>query len=80
MEENILPLTDVAPEKELTLVSIEGGHGFSRRLTDMGLKKGANFKLLHNDRPGPCIIALGNTRLVLGHGMAHKIMVKEKKA
>jgi len=77
MEKKIIPLTDIAPEKEVTLVSINGGHGLRRRLNDMGLNEGMKFKLMHTNRPGPCIIRVGDTRLVLGHGMAHKIMVEE---
>ena len=51
--------------------------GLRRRLTDMGLNEGMRLKVLHFHRPGPCIILVGNTRLVLGYGMAHKILVQE---
>ncbi len=77
MKGQILPLTMVISGSEVTLISIVGGRGLRARLTDMGLNKGMKLKVLHSHRPGPCIILVGNTRLVLGYGMAQKILVKE---
>ncbi len=77
MSKEILPLSMVSSGKEVLLVSIEAGWGMRRRLTDMGLKEGMKFKILHIHKPGPSIILVGNTRLVLGYGMAHKILVKK---
>lgn len=77
MTKQILPLTMVRPGKTVTLAAVSGGLGLRRRLTDMGLKEGVKFRLVHSLRPGPCIVNFGGTRLVLGHGMAQKILVKE---
>ena len=77
MKERILPLSRVAPGKEVTLIFIAGGRALRARLTDMGLNEGMRLKVLHSQRPGPCIILADNTRLVLGQGMAQKITVKE---
>ncbi len=77
MKEQILPLSKVAPGEEVTLIFIAGGKGLRARLTDMGLNEGARLKILHSQIPGPCIILVDNTRLVLGQGMAQKILVKE---
>ncbi|MFH1045511.1 MAG: FeoA domain-containing protein [Candidatus Omnitrophota bacterium] len=77
MKTVIFPLTMIATGKDVVLVSIEGGWGLRKRLSEMGLNEGMQFKILHGHRPGPHIILVGNTRLVLGHGMAHKILVKE---
>ena len=73
-----IPLTMVIPGREVTLVAIHGGRGLRARLTDMGLNEGMRLKVIHSHRPGPCIILIGNTRLILGHGMASKILVKEE--
>jgi len=77
MTKEVLPLTMVSPGKEVILISIEAGWGLRRRLIDMGLREGMRFKILHAHQPGPSIILVGDTRLVLGYGMAHKILVKE---
>ncbi len=76
MTKQILPLTMIRSGTSVALVAISGGLGLRRRLTDMGLKEGVKFRLVHSLRPGPCIIAFGGTRLALGHGMAQKILVK----
>ena len=78
MKGELLPLTAVGPGREVTLISIAGGRGLRARLTDMGLFEGMKLKVIHSHRPGPCIILVGGTRLILGHGMAQKILVKEE--
>lgn len=73
------PLTMALPGKEVILVSIEGSRVMRRRLTDMGLNEGMKLKVLHSHKPGPCIVLAGETRLVLGQGMAHRILVSDIK-
>ncbi len=74
----MLPLTLATSGKEVVLTAVTGGMGLRKRLADMGLTKGATFRVVQTRQPGPCIIAIGDTRLVLGYGMARKIMVMEK--
>jgi ferrous iron transport protein A len=73
----VFPLSTVRSGKEVTLVSVKGGRGLRARLTDMGLSEGMRLRVIHSHRPGPCIILAGSTRLVLGHGMTQKVMVRE---
>ena len=73
----VFPLSTVPSGREVTLVSVEGGRGLRARLTDMGLSEGMRLRVIHSHRPGPCIILAGGTRLVLGHGMAQRVMVEE---
>ena len=77
MTKKITHLTNLTSGKEGILFSVEGGWGAKRRLGDMGLKEGVKLKVLHSHRHGPCIVKTGSTRLVLGHGMADKILVEE---
>jgi ferrous iron transport protein A len=69
-------LADIDPGQEVTLVSLEGGQGFRHRLTEMGLTPGVRFKLLSKGQPGPFIILVKETRLVLGRGMTDAVMVR----
>lgn len=78
MRGQFLPLALVRPNREVSLMAVTGGQGLRRRLNDMGLSKGVKFKVIHASVVGPCIISLGNSRLVLGRGMAQKILVKEE--
>ena len=77
MNRPLLPLSLVPPGKKVTLAAIRGGRGLKARLTDMGLNEGMELQILHFHRQGACIILAGNTRLILGHGMVQKILVKE---
>ena len=72
-----LPLAMVRPGDVVTLVSIRAGWGLQRRLADMGLTPGVQIRVINSQMPGPVLIDLRGSRLVLGHGIAQKIMVKE---
>ena len=71
-----VPLTFIEPDREVTLVAVHGGRGLRRRLTDMGLNEGMSLRVVQAQATGPCVIAVGDTRLMLGHGMAKKIFVQ----
>jgi len=70
-----MPLSMVAPGQEVELVAVHGGWGIRRRLAEMGFNPGVRLKVIHSGG-GPIIVALRDTRLALGRGMAHKIMVR----
>lgn len=42
----------------------------------MGLRTDARVSVVHNRGPGPFVVAVHGTRLVLGRGMAHKVLVE----
>ncbi|OQY27659.1 MAG: hypothetical protein B6243_12770 [Anaerolineaceae bacterium 4572_5.2] len=58
-----------------TLVEITAGHGARRRLTELGLTPGVELQVIQ-DEGGPLLLAVHDSRLALGRGMAHKIMVQ----
>ena len=72
-----MPLSMVAPGQEVELLAVHGGWGIRRRLAEMGLNPGVKIRVMQsNFWGGPIIVAVRDTRLALGRGMAHKIMVK----
>ncbi|MCK4697363.1 MAG: ferrous iron transport protein A [Dehalococcoidia bacterium] len=71
-----LPLAMINPSEEVTVAEIRGGRGLVRRLADMGLTPGTTLKVINSQMPGPILIDLRGSRLVLGHGVALKIMVE----
>lgn len=71
-----MPLTMVEKGREVVLREIRGGMGIRRRLTDMGLHPGSHFRIVSNSGGGPFVISVGDTRLMIGRGMAQKIMVE----
>ncbi len=64
---------------DLRVIGIRGGPGCHGRLADMGLVPGAELRVLHGHGHGPVLIDLKGSRVALGRGMAHKIMVEEEK-
>jgi ferrous iron transport protein A len=48
-----------------------------QQLLEQGLMKGALLRIIQNDAGRPLIVALGNTRLAMGHGLALQILVEE---
>ncbi len=70
-----MPLSMVAPGQEVEFVAVHGGWGIRYRLAEMGFNPGVRIKVIQSDFRGPIIVAVRDTRLALGRGMAHKIMV-----
>ena len=70
-----LPLTMAAPGKRLTLVDITAKNGLRRRLTELGLTPGVEFQVLQS-QGGPLLLAIHDSRLAVGRGMAQQILVK----
>lgn len=71
-----LPLAMINPSEEVTVAEIRGGRGLVQRLTDMGLTPGTTLKVINSQMPGPILIDLRGSRLVLGHSVALKVMVE----
>ncbi len=70
-----MPLSMAAIGQEVVLACVHGGQGLVRRLTEMGLRPGVRFRIMAKNHPGPVIVSLKDSRLVLGYGMAHRIYV-----
>ena len=72
-----LPLTAAPTKAPLRVVAIEGGCGFQHRLIGMGLNVGSVLTIMHGagGGVGPTLVAVGDTRLAIGHGMAERILV-----
>ncbi len=73
-----MPLLMAAEGQEVTLAEVRGGKEFLLRLAEMGLTPGARFRILQKGRPGPFIVSVKESRLVLGRGMIHRIFVQAK--
>lgn len=71
-----MPLAMVTPGEEVRLTAIHGGQGIRKRLADLGLTLGMTVRVMQQGGHGPLILAVKDSRLALGRGMAHKIMVE----
>ncbi len=71
-----MPLSMVQSGELVQVVAVRAGWGLQRRLADMGLTPGVRVKVINSQGRGPVILDLRGSRLALGHGVAHKIMVR----
>ena len=69
------PLSNVQAGETVKLVGIKAGRGLNSRLASMGLVPNVKIKVVNNSQPGPFVISVKNSKMMLGRGMAHKIMV-----
>ena len=70
------PLSSVSSGKQVHIVSIEAGWGLQRRLTDMGLTPGLKITVIRSQKSGSVVLDVRGSRLALGRGISHKIMVR----
>jgi len=71
-------LTQMREGERGIVVDIHGGHRARQRLLGMGIAPGTKIVVVKSGRPGPYIIAIGNTRIALGQGVAEKIIVRRE--
>jgi len=70
----VMPLPMLSLQQPARIVEIRAGHRLKERLNGLGLLPGGEVEILQ-DNGGPLLLAIGDTRLALGRGMAHKILV-----
>jgi Fur family ferric uptake transcriptional regulator len=62
----------------LVIVSLDGGNTARARLMAMVLRKGDEFDVITNSGQGQLVIGVDYKRIVLGRGLARKLMVQVK--
>jgi len=70
-----VPLDMFPDGAAVRLVTVAGGVGLRSRLLAMGLRAGARIRVVHNGGRGPFVVASGESRIVLGRGMARRVLV-----
>lgn len=69
------PVTVVETGRRVRIHRILGGPGLQRRLSAMGLAPGTEIEVVRNDRGGPLVVRVLDSRFMIGRGMAHHILV-----
>jgi Fe2+ transport system protein FeoA len=72
-----MPLMMLQPGSRARVVEIRGGRGVRQRLSSMGIYPGETLSLVRGGRGGPVIVEARGTRVVIGRGMAHRVMVTQ---
>lgn len=71
-----MPLVMAQPGETVKLVGLRGGQRMRKRLADLGLTLDMPLRLVQRNGQGPLIVAIKETRLAIGRGMAHHILVE----
>jgi ferrous iron transport protein A len=69
-------LSAVRAGETVRLVRVEAGRGLNSRLASMGLVPDAQIRVVSNGHPGPFVVVVKEAKMMLGHGVDHKILVK----
>ncbi len=72
---SVMPLAMASAGEKIRIVKFAGGRGMHQRLSSMGLNVGSEIEIIKKGFQGPLLIEAGDTRLAIGAGMAHKIIV-----
>ncbi len=70
------PLSLAPSGEPMTIVDVRAGRRLRHRLSGMGLIPGAVVEIVQSLGHGPVILAVGDTRLALGRGASHKVLVE----
>lgn len=76
MSNMTMPLNAIGIGKSVEISNLQGGEIMCKKLMEMGMNTGAVIEIVKNDL-GALIVKVGETRLVLGRGMAQKVLVRE---
>ena len=78
--ETSIPLSELPVSRKAHVLALRGGGGFQHRVLSMGLSIGCEVEVMHGDgtetEGGAVVVRAGHTRLMLGHGMAEKVIVR----
>jgi ferrous iron transport protein A len=72
---NTIPLKGTKPGQHVRVTDIAGGQDLRARLCAMGLTPGMAVEVV-STAGGPIVLRVMGSRLMIGHGMAAKIMVR----
>lgn len=70
------PLSTISPGQMVEIVELDAGGELWTRLESMGIFPDSQAKVLSNYGFGPLLLALGDNRIILGRGMAEKVIVQ----
>ena len=74
-EKEIKPLSLIKAGRTVRLVAVDAGRGLKNRLASMGVLPNVEITVVSNGHAGPFVINVKGSKVVLGRGMANKIMV-----
>ncbi len=70
------PLSTISPGQMVEIVELDAGRELWTRMESMGIFPDSQAKVLTNYGFGPLLLALGDNRIILGRGIAEKVIVQ----
>ncbi|MGM0379491.1 MAG: FeoA family protein [Bacillota bacterium] len=70
-------LSEVKNNTNVILDKLDSGKKLRRKLQEMGLTEGVEFRVINNCNNGPIVVNIRGSKLALGQGMSQQIIVKE---
>ena len=74
----LLPLSLLSEGETGTVVKLNGGRTFQEKMISMGITQGNIVEVLSGTPGQALLVLIGNTRLALGFGLAHKIEIEKQ--
>ena len=74
-QKQVIYLSTIKAGQKVKLAGVEAGRGLNSRLAAMGILPNVELTVVSNGHPGPFVISVKGSRIMLGRGMADKIMV-----
>lgn len=71
----VRPLSMVGVGEKVKVAKIQAGRDLNSRLAAMGLVPNTELTVVSNAHPGPFVVNVKGSKVMLGRGMAHNIMV-----
>jgi DtxR family transcriptional regulator, Mn-dependent transcriptional regulator len=71
----VMPLTMASIGQEVCLADVTGSRELQHRLAEMGLTPGSKFTVVNKGNPGPFIVSVKGSKLMLGRGTVHRVMI-----
>lgn len=59
--------------ERVKIIGIDCGREFCRRLCDLGIFEGTEISVIKNDKFGPIIVQILNSKIAFGQGEASKV-------
>ena len=70
-------LSNIKTGKTVEVVRFDAGYRAMKRLNDMGIIPGEILEIIKNSVTCPVIVKVKGTKLVIGRGLAMKVIVEE---
>lgn len=70
------PLVQASDGERVEIIAVDGGAGAQRKLAHLGLAPGKTIEVITRQPGGPLLVAVGETRVAVGFGLALKVRVE----